>query len=581
MSIFEDNILTTKINNYLNGELENPLLKKVIEEEFIYSSNIEEIIKNYLSDIIKSDKYTDKINYLNTLIKNVSKDNFNFLRDTICNSFVGLNPDEQIYFIINTDDNNKNIFEIMNNDNKTQNTFKNLITGLSLGIGDKYITKCIDACNVINKSISDSIVKEYLSANCIDITCNNQLLAYFIKYLLENPHIYCSELEPLLKVKFESINNVLNNLLLNNMDFAYEIYNIGKLIIDSCINFKNRYNYFSTINFSDEQLEYIIKAIHTCIINNNIPQAKTILAIVYLIDLSQLDKFMGFYNKFLQVRIKSTSSEALLSNEYELWNINNNYNKITSESFLSEYKQIINNIRYSIIINNDMGKIKIKNSSIEMNKINIKLENEINSNFQDMKHHPNIQEYINNLNKYFDVRTPLQYITHSMEKSKIKFQTNMGSITCSLVMGSILLYIKDTPLSITELVEKTNINEDNIRNKLDILCMNDIVICMEDGVQYKYIEPFGDVDCFDNFSNFKAKTEKQIVINRFTDIIMTIESRIIKEIKPNKMNIMELERRVQEYVGESYIRSIFYQRIESLKKRYLIEEKDSIIEYSV
>jgi DNA-binding transcriptional regulator GbsR (MarR family) len=216
-----------------------------------------------------------------------------------------------------------------------------------------------------------------------------------------------------------------------------------------------------------------------------------------------------------------------------------------------------------------------------MNKIKIKLENEINSNFQDMNHHPNIQEYINNLNKYFNIRTPLQYISHSIEKSKIKFQTNMGSITCSLLMGSILLYIKDTPLSITELVEKTNINENNIRNKLDILCMNDILICMEDGVHYKYIEPFGDVDCFDNFSNFKAKTEKQIVMNRFTDIVMTIESRIIKEIKPNKMNIMELERRVQEYAGESYIRSIFYQRIESLKKRYLIEEKDSIIEYSV
>jgi len=34
-------------------------------------------------------------------------------------------------------------------------------------------------------------------------------------------------------------------------------------------------------------------------------------------------------------------------------------------------------------------------------------------------------------------------------------------------------------------------------------------------------------------------------------------------------------------MSESYVRSIFYQRIDSLKKRYLIEEKDSIIEYSL
>ena len=45
------------------------------------------------------------------------------------------------------------------------------------------------------------------------------------------------------------------------------------------------------------------------------------------------------------------------------------------------------------------------------------------------------------------------------------------------------------------------------------------------------------------------------------------------------MNVIELERRVIEYMGESYVRNIFYQRLDNLKKKYYIKEVDSIIEY--
>jgi len=581
MSIFENRILNTKIKNYLHGEIENPILKKVIEEEFIYSDNIESIIQTYFSELIKSEKYDENLNYLSVLIKNVSKDNYNFLREIICTSFIKLNPDEQIFIIINMNDNNKNMFEMINDDKNTQQLLKYLLSGLSIGINDQYIIKCVESCKIINKSIANLMVMEYINNNTLDIVSNNKLLAYFIKHMHEENYNN-DNLKPLIIIKFESIQSNLNMLSLNNMEFAFEIYNIGKLLIESNISNNKHYSYYPEMKFTNEQLEYIIKSIHTCIINKNIPQAQAILAIIYIMDNIQKKKFIDYYNKFLLLRIQSINMDDILSTEYNLWNINNQYNIIMNLSSLVEYKRIINNIKYSSIINNDLDKIKIKNSTIEMNKLKIKLENEIDVNFQEMKHHPDILQYITNLNKYFEVRTPLQTIKHSMDKSKITFKTNMGTITCSLMTGSILLYLKDQSLTISELVNKTNISESEIRNKIDTLCMNDIVVCNEDGITYKYIEPFGDVDCFhNNWSNFKIKLEKDMVMNKFTDIIMTTESRIIKEVKICKMNIMELERRVQEYMGESYLRNIFYQRVESLKKRFLIDETDSIVEYQV
>ena len=44
---------------------------------------------------------------------------------------------------------------------------------------------------------------------------------------------------------------------------------------------------------------------------------------------------------------------------------------------------------------------------------------------------------------------------------------------------------------------------------------------------------------------------------------------------------MELERRIQEFMGDFYVKNIFHARLDSLKTRFFIKEIDSIIEYIV
>ena len=587
MSIFAEQHLNEKISQYLNNEIRNPILQKVIEEEFIYSNKLEIILKEYLSELTKLDDYDSKLNSLNTLIKNVSKDNYNHLRNELTNGFINLDPDQHIFLIMNMNNNMKNIFEIINNNNTTSNILKNLLAGLSIGINDNYIMKCINSCKIIDKKISDTVVFEYIRNNNLDIVMNDNLLSFFLNYIFESTLNYemtdsLELIKPSINIKLTSVMENLMNIPLNNMAFAFEIYKLGKIIIDGDLKFNKPYFCSREIFlFSNEQLEYIAKSVHTCIINKNIPQAQTIHAIIYYINENIFAKYMKYYNKFLTLRSKTISGEDILSIEYELWNINKDYKNIMTSTVFSEYKQFINNIKYSIVINNDMKIIKIKNSDIKMNKLTVQLKNNFNHDNENIKHHPSINEYIESLNKYIQIKTPLQKIQHSMNESIIKFKTNMGSINCSLVIGSILLYLQDSPLSISKLMEKTNLSEQEIRNKLDILYLNNIVIMKEDGITYKYVEPFGEVDCTIITMKSKDETNTNIIIGKFTDIVMTIESRIIKEVKPNKMNVMELERRVQEFMGESYVRSIFYQRLDSLKNKYFIKEDDSIIEYIV
>jgi DNA-binding transcriptional regulator GbsR (MarR family) len=569
MSIFNEQLLDTHINNYLNNGIKNPILKKVIEEEFVYSKNIESILTKYLSslsdlDIIYSD---NKINSLNTLIKNVSKDNYNFLRDNLTKSFIKLDSDQHVFLIINMNDNLRIIFNIINESKNTSNILKNILSSLSIGLNDNYIVKCIESCRMINKNISDSMVKEYIVNNGFEISLNDTLLAYFLKYI-STESIGYSGLSSFLEIKLTSILTHLNTLQLNDMNFAYEIYKIGKIITDSCVKYSDNFIPITILKFKDEQYEYIANSVHTCIINNNIPQAQKIHAIIYYLDRSELKKYIKYYNKYYNLRLKSTKYDVLLKNEFELWNINNEYTPILNDYMFFEYKRHIVNLKYSIFINEDMKKIN-------MSKVTVNLNIDVDNTNNDVKHHPVIGEYIDKLNKYINNRTSLQTIEHSMNDSMITFKTNMGSIKCSLVMGSILLYLQESPLSITEIIQKINISEQNIRSILDILYLNNVVILNENSATYKFIEPYGNVDC----SVINIKVKKEIVINRFTDIIMTIDSRIIKEVKPNKMNIMELERRVQEFMGESYVRNIFYNRLDTLKNKFIIKEDSSIIEY--
>jgi len=211
-----------------------------------------------------------------------------------------------------------------------------------------------------------------------------------------------------------------------------------------------------------------------------------------------------------------------------------------------------------------------------MNKLNIMLVNMIENNaYDNITHHKFIQEYINNLNKYIDCKTKLQYLEHDMDNSQIKLKTPLGSIKCSLIFGSILLYLNESDMTIEELSGKIKINEDSIRKRINSLIKLNIVV--ENNNKYKYVEPYGEVEC----KLLDDDVKEELVIEKFTDIIMTIESQIMKHVKSCKMNKLELERRIQEYVGSSYVRSIFYQCLDRLKEKYYIEEKDAIIEYVV
>lgn len=579
MSIFDEGTLALYVKRYLNNEIKNPILLKVVEEDIIYNNTISNILKDYFSDAINQNNYDNKFNSLNTLIKNVSIDNYNYLREQITNTFVNLDVDQQILLIVNITPITENIFGIMNNNTTTSNILKNILSGLCVGVNDEYIIKCIKSCKTINKNIADSIVIEYIQNNGCDIVMNDNLLTYFLKYISESKINVYDNIFSVINVKLSSIMSHLTTIPLINMDFGYEIFKLGKVIIDSNLKFRKDYYWsLDIILLSDEQLEYIAKVVHTCIVNKNISQAQTIHAIIYYMSDNQISKYMKYYNKYLQSRIKSLDNQSIIYDEYAIWNINNEYKNIINQCNITEYKQYINNIKNGILINNDMQKVRIKNSKIAMNKITVKLDSILSNNIENVKHHPIIDEYLNNLNRYIDIRAPLQNLEYSSVESIIKFKTNMGSIKCSLAIGSCLLYLKDSSMSINDLSLLSNIPNDKVQNIIDTLYFNNLVINENDSI-FKYVEPFGDVDCSKIIT--KSKETEDIVVNTFSDIIITMDSRIMKEVKPQKMNIMELERRIVEFMGNSYVRNIFYQRIASLKKRYYIKEIDSIIEYNV
>jgi hypothetical protein len=322
-------------------------------------------------------------------------------------------------------------------------------------------------------------------------------------------------------------------------------------------------------------MEYIVKSIHTCIINNNIGQAQTILAVFFY--LKDIKKFIECYNKWLMVRIYKNNIELILDQEQNLWNINNQYNEIIKIGSMESYMKIIHNLKYTRNINNDMKLVRIKETNTVMNKVNVMLVNDIKIN--NIMHHPEIKKYIDGLDKYIKLRAPLQNIEHDVEKSKIVIKTAHGKITCSLIIGSILMYLFESDKTMSDLIGLLKLNEDNLNNNITNLIMTNIIIDVEkEGVvYYKYIEPYGDVEC----EELVKINSKLVKISRFTDVEITVECRIMKEVKPNKVLKMELERRIQEFMGEEYVRSIFYRQLESLKSRIFVEEKDEYIVYIV
>ena len=583
MSAILSNI-NEKVKSYLEGEIKNPILKKVVSEELLQCSSLQIIIKEYFSEKIVVD--ISKLQNLTNLINKIAVENLKDIIITLGKSFVDLSIDEQLYIILNIDENNVSFFKILYANTTIGNILKHLISSMGLKITDENnLVKFINACSLIDNNISTELIKNYIHLNFADLITSDKILTCILHYknsVGNAPHFMDEHRKTIgsaLKVKVESIKNKIDMMKLDNMDVAYEIYKLGKLIID--INLKDiperedsllfKSNIY--INFSNEQLEYIVKVIHTCIVNKNMSQTQTILGIIYYLNKDLMKKFMELYNNWLQIRINKYSSVDILSSEREIWNFNNCYDKFMKIPELEDYKRILNNIKYSVYINEDLQKINIKMPSynMKMNKVNIKLQNTVEN--LEVLHHPIINVYMIGVDAYLAKRAPLQKILHDTNKSIVTIKTPHGSIKCPLIMASILMHLKNEDKTSAELAECMKLKEDEIKKRLNILIYNNIVV---DIGKYKYVEPYGNVEC-DEIYNIDVKSD--IKISRFTDIELTVDAQIMKIIKANKISKMELERKIQEYLGDEYIRTIFYKQLESLKSRMFIEESDSIISY--
>ena len=586
ISILPD--LDTRVTEIINGQITNPILKRVICEEITCSNNLKNIFKEYFTNVVLIGNDGDILNHLANMLDNLTENVSNIIKKELIQSFIDLTSDEQIFLIINLSDSTKKIFSALQDDPTIYQILKHLLSSLSLAnLNHEYFIKFISSCDILNKSISIQIIEDIINNNIVEIINNDKILGYLLKYFtdnfkLMNYNIY-QKYNELFLLKLDTVKLKLNEIKLDTMDMAFEIYKLGNLICDNNVpyitNIYESLDLTNKISFSDIQLEYIVKSIHTCLINNNINQAQKILAIIYYLNDNNFKKFIEYYNDWLLIRIKTLTYD-IISQEYSVWNINKQYSEITKKNIFNNYKRIINNIKYSNIINDDLSKIKFTNESsntlTKLNNVNVKLVLSVIS--EPVEHHANIKLYINNITKYINKRTELQTIVHDTKLSKITISTKNGIIKCPLIIGSILFHLNDGNKTIKELSELMKIKESDVEERIKILMFYSVVISLPDNY-YKYIEPYGTVDCEDALPVSSKQTEIKYV--KFTDIIMTVESRIMKEVKSRKRNKMELEQSIQEFLGSEYSRSIYYNQLESLKKRFYIEEKDDSIEFIV
>ncbi len=583
MTILSD--IDTRITEVINGQIKNPILKRVICEEIICSNNLKNIFKEYFTNVVLIGNDGDILNHLANLLDDLTDNVSNIIKKELIQSFIDLTSDEQIFLIINLSDSTKKIFSSLQNDPTIYQILKHLLSSLSLGnLNHEYFIKFISSCDILNKNIAIQIIEDIINNNIIEIINNDKILGYLLKYFIDNFKLMnyniSQKYNELFLLKLDTIKLKINDMKLDTMDLAFEIYKLGCLICDNEIPYIfSPLDLTNKILFNDSQLEYIVKSIHTCLINNNMNQSQKILAVIYYLNDNNFKKFIEYYNDWLVIRIRTLKLD-IISQEYSLWNINKEYSQITKKNIFNNYKRIINNIKFSNIINEDLSKIKFINESsntfTKLNNVNVKLVLSVVS--EHVEHHDNIKLYINNISKYIDKRTELQTIVHDTKLSKITISTNNGTIKCPLIMGSILFYLNDGNKTIKELSELMKIKESDIEERIKILMFYNVVISLPDN-QYKYIEPYGTVDCEDALPASSKPTEIKYV--KFTDIIMTIESRIMKEVKSKKRNKIELEQSIQEFLGSEYSRTIYYNQLESLKKRFYIEEKGDYIEYIV
>jgi len=576
--------INDNVTNIIKGRIENPILKRVIYEEIIFSDNLRDIFKEFFSSLvlIEIDQIDNYLIHFITLLDNI-KDNIKVLvHKEIIQAFINLNSDEQIFLILNLTDLSKKIFVILSEDKTISQILKHLLSSLSISSMDEgYIIKFINSCKIINPIISNEIISDLILNHNIELINNDKILSVVFNYYCNDHnslnHECYQKIKEIFYIKFDTFNIKLNQLKLDTMDMAFEIYKMGVFINDTGVGYSH-FSSLSKIELDKNKLEYIVKSIHTSLIHDNIQQAKKILSIIFVLDVKNIKTFINYYNDWLLIRIKTKTN--IIDDEKILWNINNDYNSIMKMNIFSEYQKIINNLTYSKIINNDLQKVffvigdtdKVK----KLDNVNIKLI--LNSISDNVKHHPKIDAYINDISRYIDKCTQLQKIEHDSRQSKITITTKYGNIKCPLLMGSILLYLNDGDKTLQQLENLLKLSDDEIQKRMKILMFYNIVVCINE-TEYKYVEPYGSIDCEDSLPITKNTDNDEYI--KFTDIIMTIESRIMKYVKPEKINKMELERKIQEFLGTSFCRNIYYNQLESLKKRYYIEEIDDMIQYIV
>jgi hypothetical protein len=571
------------IVDIIDGNISNPILKRVIYEEIITSNSLKDIFKQYLSNIVlKTDSGGDTLLNISLLLENLDANTKLIVNKEITQAFIELSYDEQLYLILNLNDSSKKIFRILSDDTTISQILKHLLSSISIStLNETYVIKFIESCSIINKTISDEIVINMISNHNLDMINNDKLLAVILRYYInsydkllaiQNFSECKKKIDELFIIKFDTIQIKINKLNFDTMDIAYEMYKLGNFIEDTKLKSVDFTSYCLKLKLSDEQVEYIAKSVHTCIINKNLTQAKKILSVVFVID--NLDIMVNNYVKWLLMRINMNkhSYQTILDQESELWNINND-DYMMHLSIFNTYHRIINDLKYSILINDDLHKNQFEYSTgILTDTVNIKLI--MNSVPDKVTHHPDINNYINIISQYINHRTKLQHIIHDSVQSKIKIKTKYGCIKCPLIMGSILLHLNDGKKTLLDLVNLLNISEGEIERRLKILMFYNAVICINS--EYECVELYGYVRCDDSLPEKTSNDNKDVL---FTDVLMTIESRIIKTVKTKNVHKIELERNIQEFMGTSFCRNIYYNQLDSLKKRYYIEEKDDILQY--
>jgi hypothetical protein len=309
--------INTKVNELLNGQINNPILKRVIYEEIIYSDNLKNIFKKYFSKLvlIEPEHIENNIKHIITLLDNVKDDVKLYVNKQLTLGFINLSSDEQIQLILSMTESFKKIFIELSNDKSILQMINYLLSSLSfISLNDTYLIKFIEVCNIINSEISDKIIVDILNNNNLDLINNDNLLPIVFRYYMTKLDIMYKKCPPeklfeILIIKFDMVKIKINTFKLDNMDMAYEIYKLGKFICNTQVKY-SLYNTVCKIDFTDQQLEYIVKSIHTSLINNNIQQAKYILSAIFVFSYNNIKTFMNYYNDWLLIRIKKNINKS-------------------------------------------------------------------------------------------------------------------------------------------------------------------------------------------------------------------------------------------------------------------------------